>query len=239
MTRISHLLLLAFTTLISIVYFEKVSGTSFPTDFREGAHDSVSWKQELYNGRVWRNIYSHRVKGNQFLFTKEFLPGSVTMNGKLFTDLELKYDTYNDELLIVFDNMTILQLNKEMIDMFTLNYGNVLHKFIKLASDSINTVEGFVDVIYDGKTPFYVKNTSEISRLAQGRNYDVFINDQRIYIRKDSVLHYVRREKDLLILLSDQEEQIRHYIRENKIRVSRKVPESFVPVIKFYDSIPQ
>jgi len=240
MRRIAYLLLFSITIATQCVFCEEAGGSSQSSgDSSEGSQDSVFLRQQLYNGKVWRNIYSHRVTGNQFLFTREFLTGSVTMNGKLFTDHQLKYDTYNDELLIVFDNMTILQLNKEMINMFTLNYADITHKFIKLEADSLIPVAGYVDVVYEGKTTLYVKYTSEISRLAQGRTYDVFINDQRIYLKKGDTLFNIRKEKDLLNLLGDKQQQIRHYIRVNKIRLSKKVPESFVPVLKFYDDILQ
>ena len=37
--------------------------------------------QLLYNGRAWRNLY-YKIRGDQFLFSTEFLPGSVTVEGK-------------------------------------------------------------------------------------------------------------------------------------------------------------
>ncbi len=239
MRRIACLLLVSITIFSQSGFCDKGAEASPSNDFSVGSRDSVFLRQELYNGKVWRNIYSHRVTGSQFLYTREFLPGSVIMNGRLFRDLELRYDTYNDELLIMFDSTTIIQLNKEMIGMFTLTRDNIQHKFIRLEADSISPVDGFVDVIYEGKTPLCVKNKSEISRLAQGRTYDVFINTQRIYLKKGGALNIVRGKRDLLELLSDKEELVRHYMKANRIRVSKKAPESFVPVLKFYDNMIQ
>ena len=52
--------------------------------------------QKLYNGRAWKNLY-YKIKGDQFLFTTDFIPGSVTIDNKEFRNIRLKYDIYNDD----------------------------------------------------------------------------------------------------------------------------------------------
>ena len=51
--------------------------------------------QILYNGRAWRNLY-YKVKGDQFLFSNEFLSGTVTIDDRTFSNLNLRYDIYDD-----------------------------------------------------------------------------------------------------------------------------------------------
>src|SRR5512133_1483686 len=72
--------------------------------------DSISGNQLLYNGRIWRDLYV-AVREDQFLFSNEFLPGKVTMNGKSFPVSKLKYDIHNDEIITVTEKGLILQLN--------------------------------------------------------------------------------------------------------------------------------
>jgi hypothetical protein len=50
--------------------------------------DTLKENQLLYNGRIWKNIYFN-VEGDQFLFTKSFLPGSVSVRGSKFQDLSI------------------------------------------------------------------------------------------------------------------------------------------------------
>jgi hypothetical protein len=38
------------------------------------------------------------------------------------------------------------------------------------------------------------------------------------------------------VLINDKE-MIKNYIKINKLRISEKEPESFIPVIRYYDSI--
>jgi hypothetical protein len=41
----------------------------------------------------------------------------------------------------------------------------------------------------------------------------------------------------LLKILVEEKERIKNFIRKNKLDVSEKEPGSFIPIIRFYDSI--
>ncbi|MFZ0472532.1 MAG: hypothetical protein WAL94_07955 [Bacteroidales bacterium] len=194
-------------------------------------------KQILYNGRVWRNLYQ-QIDGSQFLFSDEFLSGSVTINGRTFdgNNLKFKLDIVNDELLILTDRNTILQLNKEMVDLFTLAYENKLFRFKRLEADSLNRLSGYLNVIYNGETSLYVKYKKEIRLRNSAGEKDTFIQSHRVYVMKDGILHTVNNKASLMKLLSDRKEQLRDFIRSNKIRISRNNPESIAPVLAFYDN---
>jgi hypothetical protein len=202
---------------------------------RANVNDSID-KQLLYNGRAWRNLY-YKIKGDQFLFSTEFLTGSVTVEGKTFNNLLLKYDIFNDELLAITDHGIILQLNKEMIDLFTMKYQDQIFNFKKLDADSLNSLSGYVNVLYDGGTSLYVKYRKEILLLAIENKYDIFNQINRIFVEKNGKIFKVDSKGELLKLLGDQKHQVRNFIRSNKIRISRKNPDSFKPVIEYYDKL--
>lgn len=202
---------------------------------RANVNDSIDI-QLLYNGRAWRNLY-YKIKGDQFLFSTEFLTGSVTVEGKTFNNLPLKYDIFNDELLAITDHGIILQLNKEMIDLFTMNYQDQIFNFKKLDADSLNSLSGYVNVLYDGGTSLYIKYKKEILLLAVENKYDMFNQINRIFVEKNGKIFKVNSKGELLKLLGDQKHQVRSFIRSNKIRISRKNPDSFKQVIEYYDKL--
>jgi len=199
------------------------------------ANDTIDI-QVLYNGRAWRNLF-YKVKGDQFLFSPEFLPGTVTIQGKLFKNIPLRYDIYNDELLTITDHGIILQLNKEMIDLFTMNYENQILSFKNFEADSINSLSGYVNVLYDGGTSLYIKYRKEILSLAVENKYDMFNLINRVYVEKDGEIIKVGSKGELLKLFEDQKHQVRSFIRSSKIRISRKDPGSYRPVIEYYDKL--
>jgi uncharacterized protein YajQ (UPF0234 family) len=161
----------------------------------------------------------------------------VTIEGKLFENIPLKYDIYNDEILTISDNGIILQLNKEMIDQFTMKYENQVLSFRNLVADTVSSLSGYVNVLYDGGISLIIKYRKEILTLAVENKYDMFNQISRVFVEKDGEITKVDSKGELIKLLEDQKHLVRSYIRSNKIRVSRKYPESFKPVIQFYDKL--
>ena len=201
----------------------------------KSVNDSIDI-QVLNNGRAWRNLY-YKIRGDQFLFSTEFLPGSATIDGKTFNNLQLKYDIYNDELLTITDHSIILQLNKEMIELFTMKYQNRIYNFKRLNADSLSTLSGFVNVLYDGGTSLYVKYRKEILLLAVENKYDMFNQVNRIFVEKNGQIFRIDSKRELLKLLEDQKRLLHTFIRSSKLRISRRNPERFKPVIEYYDKL--
>jgi uncharacterized protein YajQ (UPF0234 family) len=94
-----------------------------------------------------------------------------------------------------------------------------------------------VNVLYDGGTSLYVKYKKEILLLAIENKYDIFNQINRIFVEKNGKIFKVNSKGELLKLLGDQKHQVRNFIRSNKIRISRKNPDSFKPVIEYYDKL--
>lgn len=199
-------------------------------------NDTLSGNHLLYNGRIWRDLYVS-IREDQFLFSNEFLPGQVTMNGNSFSNLKLKYDIMNDEIITVTDKGIILQLNKEMVDNFTVTYQYHIYNFSNFMADSLSKVSGYVNVLYKGKSSLYIKYFKEISKRGPGKNYENFVQDNRVYIFKDGIFHQIRNNRDFKEIVTDKKKEIKAFLKGNRIMISRKSPDTYVPVLEYYDSI--
>jgi hypothetical protein len=200
--------------------------------------DTISQRQVLYNGIVWKNIY-HRIKGDQFLFSGFFMPGTVSINGRTFKNVRYKYDIFSDEIITPVNSEVILRLNKEMVDSFSIAYEDKVYKFINIRNDTIKGFTGYANLLYKGSSSFYVKYRKSISPSSTTKSDGDFIQDQSMYLVKDSQIYPIKGTRSLYKVLTEEKEQIRSYIKKNKLRISKKMPESYVPVIRFYDSISQ
>ena len=227
------LVLLIFSVLIAHGSSKPVPGKSVASP---STPDSLQRNQVMYNGRVWRNLYS-RVVGNQFLFSGEFLNGTITMADSRFTDVPLLYDIYNDELLSIGSAKTILELNKEMVDSFSLNYQSRDYRFAKIEEDSTKGSYGYVNILYSGKTTLYIKYRKQIALLDVDEKYDRFFETSKIYYIKDGIKHLIRLKHDLLKVMSDHKSEVKNFIRKNNAGIYRKNPDSYVPVVRYYDSL--
>jgi hypothetical protein len=198
--------------------------------------DTTLQKQILYNGRVWRNLY-YGVRGNQFLFSSDFLPGTVTMGGKYFDNIRIRYDIYKDEIMIPVSPVTVVQLNREMVDSFSIQFENKWYRFTGHNIFSRDMLKGYVNILYSGNTSLYVKYKKEIDLLAENQKFDRFSQTQHIFVMKDDKIYQVSGKKDFLKILADNKQQVRNLMKTNRLKIIKSDPSSFVPVLKFYDSL--
>ncbi len=229
-------------TLLSLFLFTLLSGFKInagnqdilPKPVIAIQSDTLFDNQTLYNGRIWRNLH-YLVQDDQFLFSKEFLTGVLTIRSKTFNNVLLKYDIFTDELLTPIDSGRILQLNKELIDSFSLSFQNRRYLFIKITEDTLKASESFFNVLYKGKTTLLLKHEKKIDELAVDGKYDKFYQVNRIFIVSGERLYPVKGKADLFKLMPEDKSQLKDFMKNNKIRISGKNPESFIPVIRFHD----
>jgi hypothetical protein len=204
--------------------------------YSDEIQQNPSDKQILLNGRIWWNQYS-RVTGDQFFLGNMFSKGYVTFNGRKFEDLDLKYDIYNDELLLSIKSYPVIIMNKEMVDSFSLVLGNKIFHIINAGNDSSSVLRGYLNVLYDGPSSLYVKYIKKIQPLAVDGKNDLFYQEHLVYLRKGTEILPVEGKRKLLNLLEDKKREIRDYLKNNQIKVMQKDPYTFIPVLKYYDSI--
>jgi hypothetical protein len=199
--------------------------------------DSIE-KQILFNGKIWVNLY-HMTEGYQFFSSRDFVPGSVSMGGKTFTNpaLRFKLDLVNDELLLSADMSTVLQLNKEMVDFFTLESEGRTFRFVKLEAGSVSPLNGYYQVLHSGSIKLYVSYRKELRLRSSVGERDTFIQSRTVHLVRDGIAHRITGRASLMKLLSDRKIQIRKFVRSEKIRILRTDPGSMVPILEFYDSL--
>jgi hypothetical protein len=235
-TYILSVLFLCFTS--GIYASEYSSDSSLIGDSDRSVKDTLIENQSLYNGRIWRNLY-YMINGNQFLFSNELLTGSVSMRGKYFTNINVKYDVFKDELLTPIDHGRVLQLNKEQVDSFSIHFGNKEYHFIRLIKDSTNNSGEYFCVLYKGKSALYIKYFKKINKLSISGESDSFYQNTKLYFVKNNQFMTISGKGDLLRAMNDKRDQIKTFIRKNRLSVSDTEPESIVPVIRYFDSLSQ
>ena len=200
--------------------------------------DTLQINQLLYRGILWKNNY-RRIQGDQFLFSDFFLPATVSVNGKTFKNLKIKYDILSDEIITTLNNEIIIQLNKEMVDSFSINFENKTFKFINIRGSILKGFKGYANILYNGRTTLFVNYKKNIRPAFTEYNDGEFYQIQQIYFIKDSILYHLDGKNDLLKVLNADKVQMKDFINRNKIKVSKKIPESFLPLIRYYDSLSQ
>lgn len=195
-----------------------------------------SARQLLLNGRIWRNQYS-KAFGDPFFLSNTFMKGTVTYNGVQFENQDLLFDITNDELILSTKGHPTIMINKEMVDSFSLRFENTVYHVFNSGTDASEVLRGYVNILYNGPSALYVKYIKKIQPLAVDGRYDLFYQEHHIYLRKGSQVVPVQGKRKLLKELDNRKKEIRNYIKSMKLKINRKDPDSFIPVLRYYDSL--
>jgi len=192
-------------------------------------------KQSLYSGKVWKNNYQ-RIKGDPYLFTNYFLPGTVSMHGTNYKNLLLRYDICSDEIMIPVNNQDIVLLNKEMVDSFSITFNNKKYLFSKINFDlpeNNDYGDGYFNVLYKNSSILYVRYEKYISPGVTDISDGEFMQTRKIYLYNNGVVYPVKTKNDLYRVLSADKSQVRDYLKNNKLKVTKADPESFIKVVSY------
>ncbi|MDC6364842.1 MULTISPECIES: hypothetical protein [Flavobacteriaceae] len=101
----------------------------------------------LYQGELYMEKYRTINEETQFYKTRDFLPGSVCYDGQCYYDLDLKYDIYEDEVLLKLITKAgggTIQLFKDYVDSFAIDG----QEFVKIKEKDVPSlnVYGFYKV---------------------------------------------------------------------------------------------
>jgi hypothetical protein len=198
--------------------------------------DTIQKRQILYNGILWENKY-HRIKEYQFLFSDFFLTGTIFIDGKTFDNTRIKYDLYLDELLTPLNRDEILKLNREKVDSFNISFEDKIYKFINIQDETVKGFKGNINVLYEGKSGLYVKYKKEISPSSSSQYDGEFYQTRQTFLIKGKVVYQINSPKDLFKVLNADDDQVKDFIKKSNLKISKRIPESYVQVIKYYDSI--
>jgi hypothetical protein len=233
------LIILYFSFLIALISYAGSSGGTdistgepiVPKQMRE-AHDTTILNQLLYNGKVWVGLY-YSVHGTEFFLSREWQRGDVSVNGITFKGIKVKYDVYNDDLLIPYQNQRVVILNREAVDSFTVYDESRSYNFINIRGAA--GMDGYYELLHSGETKLYRKWKMRRVQFAIEARYDEFQPDNRIILVKGNDIIEITGRKMFMEALEDKPLNLKRYLSRNKIKVDIKSPSSLIPIVEFYD----
>jgi hypothetical protein len=226
-----------FVSGLIILFIPEISyaDSSVPLLYKSNV-DTLPEDQHLFNGRIWQNLYS-QTEGDQFLFSDQFLSGSITSRGKKFNNILIRYDIFKDEIQIPYKPFGIIQINKELTDSFSLFFMDREYRFLRITDSTSTEMSGYYNELYNGGSRLLVRYIKKIEKYADGGRIDRFYQTNRIFLVRKGKFVIIKGKKDILNIFPEDKNTIGNYIKRNKIKILRDYPESYIPVLKFIDSL--
>lgn len=194
----------------------------------------------LVNGRIYSQQHI-KAYGNPFMKSTDWMRGTVNVNGKNFSNVKLNYDIYQDYLIYLDESQEgynkILLLSKSQVTKFTVED----HTFIALKPAVINNIpeSQYFEILYEGKVSLFNRWTrkfeaSTTQEFPNGRFLDIKISR---YLLRNNELQKVNNKLALLKICEDRKDDLRKYIRKNRIHIRKASDEQLASLIEYYNRI--
>ena len=197
--------------------------------------DADWYDQVLYSGVEWQPAMP-MAAGHEFFLTSDALSGTVSIDGIIFRDVRLKYDIFNDGLIVLWKNGSPIVIDNKKVDEFTIVYNGLPRRFVNLR-ETYPGIRGFAEIMYQGSSSVIAKHLKVVSKNPAGANYLEFMEDTRYYLELKGNCSQVKNRSSFLDLMGEYEIPVRKYIRQKNLYLSPASPEGFILAAVYYDSL--
>ena len=204
--------------------------------------------KESYMGviRTYNHAYEG-IKGSPLLFN-DWKKGRVILTtGKIYNDIKIKYDVYENELIALSERGAIY-IDRNIIRSFELkdteNSATYLFKKVDYSNElkQIKKSE-FFRILYEGNSMLLEKREKIFLKADYtgaynaGRRYDEFRDKEELYIKlSDNKLYELKPKMNkLLKVLQHNKKEVKNYITENGLDV--KNTDHLILILQYYDQI--
>jgi hypothetical protein len=116
------------------------------------------------------------------------------------------------------------------------------HLFVRITADSSTPsfiTTGFYEKLYDGKLSVFARYLKVAKQSTTvGENFINYVDYNSYYVLLNNTFYKADNKNDFLSVMADKKEEVKKYMKENKIKINDKEREaSMVRVAAFYSQI--
>ncbi|SDZ94289.1 hypothetical protein SAMN05443667_101377 [Flavobacterium gillisiae] len=213
---------LIFSLIVIILSSNKVSCQTHSDIKLHNWFDNIIGKENLAinNGPLYSNPYRTIGKNDMYYISDSYRKGTVSYDGQMYYDVDLKYNVFEDKLLLnpygAFKNIVIV-LAQDKIASFTLNDA----KFTKKETPQPILTE-FTNGYYETdsiKVNFilFTKHHKNIRKKIDNNGlYYSFMEDNLFFIEYKNIPYKINGKKDLIKVFPNHSKQIKEYYLINR-----------------------
>jgi len=170
----------------------------------------------LYYGIIYKDGYRTINEKTKFFKSPDFLLGSVIYDEQPYYNLDMKYNVFEDELLVRTEDRVggaTLQLFKNKIKEFTIEG----HKFLKIEDTSLDiNIAGFYEVSLENERFILLTKhkKKDFNRKDRSKLYYEFLDlrKQQVLLYENSY-HIIKSKKTIMKLFPGHKKEIDSFYR--------------------------
>lgn len=189
------------------------------------------------NGYLYAETFPGTM-GHPFFLSEAWYMSELSMDGRPYEGLTLRYDLYRDQVLynhIHPSGSYIIVLNKELIDAFVMD-GHLFKKLQDPGHLSEGMEEGYYELLAEGKASFYVKWQKRLSDPGPDSRAE-FTLIKEWYILNNGEFRRVNGKSGLIKVLEDHKKEIKSFISDNRIVINAGKEPEIKRIIDYYNRL--
>jgi hypothetical protein len=201
-------------------------------------HQFTDKSSRLYNG-ILHMGYPNKIEGFAYFPDNTFHTGSVVYDGIHYSNVQMKYDAYQDELVILHFSRLTMSLHSEKVKEFTFSG----RRFVRLVPDSVKyswLLTGFYEELHKGPTiTLLARRKKFIEEKVTDQLEQRFLLSEFYFIQRDDTWYVVQGYKSLLKILHEHATAIRQYLKQNKIRFRKNREAAITMAVQHFEALKQ
>ncbi|MBS1915065.1 MAG: hypothetical protein JST87_02245 [Bacteroidetes bacterium] len=195
-------------------------------------NNSLNENLHLYTGEEYiRN--GQKLKGSPFFGSGGVSTGSVFYDGNLYEGVQIYYDlTHNEIIIDNYANNGNIKLVPEKINSFSIFNHYFVHIIPNLQNADV-LHEGFYDRLVNGKVSVYARREKQL-RIAATDEESKYVEYNYYFIQKNNKFYKIEDKSSLLSVLNDKKDQLKKFIKANKLNFRKRLEEAIVKTTDYY-----
>jgi len=200
-------------------------------------NSTINKKNNYISGKLNRE-YSFSKYNHPYYLDNEWSKGVLFYDTLQYPVEAIKYDIYQDRILYlnkIYNNAFPITINNFIVKKFIINTSKFIYKsdFGKKSNNIFKP--GYYEVLHQGNVSLYMRweKYKKIDNSARSFEYK---NNAYFALYKDGKYRKFKNEFKLKILLRDQKNEIKTYLKKNKL-YNADFKVNAQNLVKFYDSL--
>jgi len=196
--------------------------------------NEITDNAEIYHGKEYiRN--GQKANGFPFFETDSIRTGSITYQGFTYNNQALYYDMVSDEIIIPnYLKNALIALSPAKVDSFSI--GEHVFLFLKSSASNQISIEGYYERLFPGEPGLYAKKEKKLV-TGMGSEETKYIQYNSYFIKYNDIFYTVDGKSSLLEILKDKEDDLKKFIRANKLNFKKDLESALFNSVAYYSQL--
>jgi hypothetical protein len=199
----------------------------------DAQYTSIEQSSNILNGRSHIS-YPATIQGSGY-FIEGWTLGTVVYEGSEYRNVQLKYDQYKDELILLHPNGLPVILFTPRVQSFSL----LGRRFLNITygrNATPGAESGFYEILSEGKINLLVKRKKLLDEVVQTSGVTKsFISRNDFIAVKEGLIYKIRKESNLYDLMPEKKQGAKNLLKQNDISFNTDQQSTLLTIAEYFN----